>query len=179
MGETILSTFFQIIRPEHFAVCNAVGAALCSISATNDVIVELLPTSTDGGRQRKEVLDQLKSSVQNECQKRGARAETVHLAELEVIPLAYQPGGLKHRVQLTAIGQLDLSRFEKHHRQRDASASQVRIEKEPPTRPLKPPTQIDYTNKTPVFDENGIWCIDAIDIEYIAYGAGILGRSFS
>ncbi|CAF1613211.1 unnamed protein product [Rotaria magnacalcarata] len=27
----------------------------------------------------------------------------------------------------------------------------------------------------PTFDENGVWCIDSIDIEYIAYGTGILG----
>ncbi|CAF4961033.1 unnamed protein product, partial [Rotaria socialis] len=39
----------------------------------------------------------------------------------------------------------------------------------------KPPIHIDLTKKRPTFDENGVWCIDAIDIEYIAYGTGILG----
>ncbi|CAF1359231.1 unnamed protein product [Rotaria sordida] len=43
----------EIIRPAHYAVCNAVGAALCSISATIDSIVDLLPSSIDGGDQRK------------------------------------------------------------------------------------------------------------------------------
>ena len=152
------------------------GAALCSISATNDIIVDLIPTSVDEGKQRKEVLDQLMLNVRNECEKRGARSETIHIAELEAIPLAYQPGGLKHRVRLTGIGQLDLSKFEKQYqRQRTDSIVSVRIEKEPPAM-LKPPIQMDYRNKTPIFDENGIWCIDAIDIEYIAYGTGILGR---
>ncbi|CAF1059782.1 unnamed protein product [Rotaria sordida] len=43
----------KIIRPAHYAVCNAIGAALCSISATIDSIVDLLPSSIDGGEQRK------------------------------------------------------------------------------------------------------------------------------
>ncbi|CAF3731587.1 unnamed protein product [Rotaria sordida] len=46
----------EIIRPAHYAVCNAVGAALCSISATIDSIVDLLPSSIDGGDQRKNLV---------------------------------------------------------------------------------------------------------------------------
>lgn len=33
----------------------------------------------------------------------------------------------------------------------------------------------DLTNKKPKFDTEGRWIIDEIDIEYIAFGAAILG----
>lgn len=34
---------------------------------------------------------------------------------------------------------------------------------------------MSYIKDKPTFDENGVCCIDEIDIEYIAYGVGILG----
>ncbi|CAF4344479.1 unnamed protein product, partial [Rotaria magnacalcarata] len=49
----------QMVRIDHFAVCNAVGAVLCLISASMDLIFDLLPSPVDGDQQRKHVIDQL------------------------------------------------------------------------------------------------------------------------
>jgi hypothetical protein len=167
-----------MVRPDHFAVCNAVGAALCSISATVDSLVDLLPSSADGGEQRKRELDRLTREVLDQCEQNGARLDSIQVTELEQIPLAYHPGGHKHRVQLTAIGQLDLNKFQRNAQVKQSKTSISEIKMEAPAN-IKPSIHMDFKKKQPKFDENGVWCIDAIDIEYIAYGAGILGKCFS
>jgi hypothetical protein len=164
-----------MVRPDHFAVCNAVGAALSSVSATIDSIVDLFPTSVDGGKQRKCELDRLIHEAREQCKQNGARPDTIQLTDLEQVPLAYHPGGYKHRVQLTAIGQLDLHKFKRNKQEKQDQMSIEEITKEPPV-DIQPPIPVDLTKKKPVFDNNGVWCIDAIDIEYIAYGTGILGK---
>jgi hypothetical protein len=167
-----------MIRPAHYAVCNAVGAALCSVGATIDTIVDLLPSSVDGGEQRKRELDQLIVAAHQECERKGALSDTIRLVELEQLPLAYHPSGHKHRVQLTAIGQVDLTKFRQNEQEKSVKKLYLQIEKGVP-QDIKPPIQVDLTKRRPVFDDNGIWCIDSIDIEYIAYGAGILGNLFA
>jgi hypothetical protein len=165
----------QIIRPPHFAVCNAVGAALCSVSGTIESIVDLLPTSVDGGVQRKLELDRLTLTVQQQCEKNGAHPSTIHLVDIEQVPLTYYPGGYKHRVLLTAIGELDLSKLKECHQQ---SGGQHLLMEESQDSPQssKVPKYTVMSNKRPVFDENSAWIIDPVDIEYIAYGVGILGK---
>ncbi|CAF2799725.1 unnamed protein product [Rotaria sp. Silwood2] len=166
----------QMIRPPHFAVCNAVGAALCQVSATIESIVDLVPSSIDDGMQRKREIDRLTLQVQQQCERNGAHPNTVHLVDIEQVPLAYYPGGYKHRVLLTAIGQLNLSKMKGYHQQ---STGQQLLPKVPVRKPQlsKPPTYMNMVNKQPMFDENGLWVIDPIDIEYIAYGVGILGKA--
>ena len=145
------------------------------MSATVDSIVDLLPSSVDGGVQRKRELDRLTMSVRQLCEQNGARPSTINLVELEEIPLAYQSGGSKHRVQLTAIGQLDLGRFNSGTQTKRVRHVTTETAREAP-RDIKPPVQVDYRKSQPVFDSHGVWCVDAIDIEYIAYGTGILGK---
>ncbi|CAF0859847.1 unnamed protein product [Adineta steineri] len=164
----------QIVRPDHFAVCNAIGAALCSLSTTIDSIVDLFPSSVDGGEQRKNMLDQLTREAYEQCEQHGARPNTIYLAELEETPLAYIPGGHRHRVQLTAIGQLDLNKLKQNKQETQIQKCFVDIKHEVSPN-VKPLISINLKEKQPVFDNDGFWCIDAIDIEYIAYGAGILG----
>ncbi|CAF4341305.1 unnamed protein product, partial [Rotaria sordida] len=154
---------------------NAVGAALCSVSASFDAIIDLPPSSADGGKQRKPVLAQLILKVHEKCEQNGAQSNTIQLIDLEQIPLAYHPGEHTHRVQLTAIGQLDLNKFKRNEQEKRIQKFNTKIKNELPTA-IKPLSHIDLTKKQPVFDENGIWCIDAIDIEYIAYGTAILGK---
>ncbi|CAF4744621.1 unnamed protein product [Rotaria sp. Silwood2] len=80
-----------MVRTDHYAVCNAVGAALCSVSASIDAIIHLPPSSIDYGKQRKDVLDQLILKVHEKCEQNGACSNTIHLTDLEQIPLAYHP----------------------------------------------------------------------------------------
>ncbi|CAF1021778.1 unnamed protein product [Rotaria sordida] len=166
----------HMIRPPHFAVCNAVGATLCRVSATIESIVDLVPSSIDNGVQRKHEIDRLTLLVQQQCEQNGAHPNTVHLVDIEQVPLAYYPGGYKHRVLLTAIGQLDLSKLKGHHQQ---CGGQQILPEFPVRKPQlsKPLKYTSMVNKQPIFDDNGYWIIDPIDIEYIAYGAGILGKA--
>ncbi|CAF3959197.1 unnamed protein product [Rotaria sordida] len=163
----------RMIRPPHFAVCNAVGATLCRVSATIESIVDLVPSSIDNGVQRKHEIDRLTLLVQQQCEQNGAHPNTVHLVDIEQVPLAYYPGGYKHRVLLTAIGQLDLSKLKGHHQQ---CGGQQILPEFPVRKPQlsKPLKYTSMVNKQPIFDDNGYWIIGPIDIEYIAYGAGIL-----
>ncbi len=168
----------EIIRPAHYAVCNAVGAALCSVSATIDSIVDLLPSSIDGGEQRKLELNRLILAAHEQCEQKGARSDTIRLVELEQVPLAYHTSGHKHRVQLTAVGQIDLVKFKQNEQEKRVQKLCLEVEKGAPP-DIKPPVHVELTKKRPVFDDNGVWCVDPIDIEYIAYGTGILGNLFA
>ncbi|CAF1316545.1 unnamed protein product, partial [Adineta ricciae] len=164
----------EIIRPPHFAVCNAVGAALCSVSGTIESIVDLLPSSMDGGFQRKFELDRLTQAVQRKCVQNGARSSTIRLVDIEQVPLTYYPGGYKHRVLLNAIGELDLMKLKEQHQETTEHFSLTDVSQDLP----KIRQSLKYAviaDKQPRFDEDGAWIIDSTDIEYIAYGVGILG----
>jgi hypothetical protein len=164
-----------MIRPPHFEVCNAVGAALCSVGGTIESIVDLLPSSVDGGTQRKLELDRLTLAVQQQCERNGAHPNTIRLVDIEQVPLTYYPGGYKHRVLLTAVGELDFSKLDTHYQQSGEQHLLTETSHDPP-QTSKLPRYTVMSNKQPVFDENGTWIIDPIDIEYIAYGVGILGK---
>ena len=121
---------------------------------------------------------QLTEQVYRECEKNGARKGTIRLVDLEPVPLAYQSGGHKHRILLTAIGQLDLDQIYQEERDRKTVKETILVAQEPAIG-IKPPVQMDYIKSAPIFDEHGFWCIDDIDIEYIAYGTGILGSTYN
>jgi len=152
-----------------------VGAALCSVSGTIESIVDLVPSSIDGGTQRKLELDRLTLAVQQQCEQNGADPSTIRLVDIEKVPLTYYPGGYKHRVLLTAVGEIDLSKLKKRHLQSGESHLLTEVPQDP-SQTSKLPRYTVMANKRPVFDENGAWIIDPIDIEYIAYGVGILGK---
>ncbi len=89
----------EILRPEHFDVANAIGAAIASVSGQVDRVYAL------NGRGRRAVLD--------EAPDRGARARRagrcrlhpVEIVELEEVPLAYLTTPAI-RVRAKAVGPL-------------------------------------------------------------------------
>ena len=137
-------------------------------------IVDLPPSSVDGGVQRQLELARLTQAVHEQCQRNGAQPSTIRLVDIEQVPLSYYPGGYRHRVLLTAVGALDLSKLK---RSDSYTKEPYQLTETFPDEPkaIKPPTHTVLANKRPVFDEKGVWIVDAIDIEYIAYGVGILG----
>ena len=165
-----------MIRPAHYAVCNAVGAALCSVSGTIESIVDLIPSTVDGGEQRQSELNRLMTAVREQCEQNGAQPSTIQVAEIEQVPLTYYPDGYRHRVLLTAIGQLAMTTL-RGEKSGTGETTVVPLDiVEGAAQDAKAPVFINMANKAPIFDEQGVWKIDAIDIEYIAYGAGILGK---
>lgn len=145
------------------------------MSGTLESIVDLLPSSADGGAQRKLEIDRLMQAVHQQCELNGAQPSTIRLVDIEQVPLSYYPGGYKHRVLLTAIGELDLPRLKRNSPLASESYQLTELSDDTP-QATKPPKHTVLSGKRPVFDESGAWIIDAVDIEYIAYGVGILGK---
>jgi N-methylhydantoinase A/acetone carboxylase, beta subunit len=88
-------------RPEHFAVANAIGAAIAQIGGEVDRIFPVEPG------QRRAVLDAAKQEAVDKAIAAGAKPGTVHVVEVDEVPLAYLPGNAT-RIRVKAVGDLQL-----------------------------------------------------------------------
>ncbi len=88
-----------VIRPDHAAVANAVGAAIGQVGAQVERIVDYdsLP--------RDEALDQLRGEAANRVVAAGGDAKTVQLVEVDEVFLSYLPGRAA-QVRVRAVGDL-------------------------------------------------------------------------
>jgi N-methylhydantoinase A/oxoprolinase/acetone carboxylase beta subunit len=93
----------EVIRPNHGAVANAVGAAVAEVGGEVDVVVQL------NGRGRQAVLEQAQEQAHARAIEAGAARGSVRLVDLEATPLTYLPGNAL-RVKAKAVGELDLER---------------------------------------------------------------------
>lgn len=90
-----------IIRPDHAAVANAIGAAIAQVGGEVDRIYSLEGQSRDAA---------LSSAKQEACQRAveaGARDGSVDVIDIEEVPLAYLPGSAS-RIRVKAVGDLVL-----------------------------------------------------------------------
>lgn len=88
-----------IVRPEHYEVANAVGAAISQVSGTVDRLFSL------DGRRRDEALREAREMAIDEAVRAGADPDTVEVIEVEEVPLAYLPGNAV-RIKVKAAGAL-------------------------------------------------------------------------
>lgn len=88
-----------VLKPEHYEVANAIGAAIAQVSGTVDRIF-----STDN-RTRDSVLEEARQMALDEAVRAGADPEAVEVIEVEEVPLAYLPGNAV-RVKVKAAGRL-------------------------------------------------------------------------
>ena len=89
----------EIIKPDHFPVANAIGAAIAQVGGECDRIFSLAELSRD------EALDQAKSEASERAVNAGADAESIEIVDVEEVPLAYLPGNAT-RIMVKAIGDL-------------------------------------------------------------------------
>ena len=89
-----------VIKPENFAVANAVGAAIGQISGEVDRIFSLANLS------REEALADARKEATEKAIAAGAKPETIELLDQEDVPLAYLPGNAT-RIRLKVVGELD------------------------------------------------------------------------
>ena len=89
----------EVIRPEHYEVANAIGAAIAQVSGGIDGVFDV---ATKG---RECVLEEIKKAAKNEAVKAGAEPNTVDVVEIEEIPLAYLPSNAV-RFRVKAAGDL-------------------------------------------------------------------------
>jgi N-methylhydantoinase A/oxoprolinase/acetone carboxylase beta subunit len=88
-------------RPEHFAVANAIGAAIAQVGGEVDRVF-----SVDPGR-RGAVLDEARQEAVDRAVAAGAHPASVSIVDVEEVPLAYLPGNAT-RIRIKAVGDLSL-----------------------------------------------------------------------
>lgn len=89
----------DVIKPGHFAVANAVGAAIAQVSGEVDRVYAL----ADIGREQ--ALADAKQSAIDAAVRAGASADSVEVVDVEDVPLAYLPGNAT-RIHVKAVGDL-------------------------------------------------------------------------
>lgn len=88
-----------VVKPEHYAVANAVGAAIAQVSGEVDRVYALAEMG------RSEALDDAKQRATEAAIAAGARPETIDIVDVEDVPLAYLPGNAT-RIRVKAVGEL-------------------------------------------------------------------------
>jgi N-methylhydantoinase A/oxoprolinase/acetone carboxylase beta subunit len=91
----------RLVRPEHFAVANAIGAAIAQVGGEIDRVVSLEDLS------REAALDAAKQDAIAKAIAAGAEADSVHIVDVEEVPLAYLPSNAV-RFRVKAVGDLSL-----------------------------------------------------------------------
>jgi N-methylhydantoinase A/oxoprolinase/acetone carboxylase beta subunit len=89
----------EVIKPDHFAVANAVGAAIAQVSGEVDRVYAL----ADIGREP--ALADARERAIDSAVAAGAARDTVEIVDVEDVPLAYLPGNAT-RVRVKAVGEL-------------------------------------------------------------------------
>ncbi|MEX0970331.1 MAG: hydantoinase/oxoprolinase family protein, partial [Paracoccaceae bacterium] len=89
----------DLIMPNHFAVANAVGAAIAQVSGEVDRVYSLAEIG------RAEALADAKARATAAAIAAGAREGTIEIVDVEDVPLAYLPGNAT-RVRVKAVGEL-------------------------------------------------------------------------
>lgn len=90
----------SVLRPENFAVANAVGAAIAQISGEVDRIYSL-----EKGLSREECLKQAEKEATEKAVNSGADSGTIEVIEREDVPLAYLPGNAT-RIHVKVVGDM-------------------------------------------------------------------------
>jgi N-methylhydantoinase A/oxoprolinase/acetone carboxylase beta subunit len=93
----------ELVKPEHFAVANAIGAAIAQVGGEVDKIVALEGTT------REAALEEAKAEAVEKAVVAGADAAAVRVVDVDDVPIAYLPGNAT-RIRVKAVGELDLGR---------------------------------------------------------------------
>jgi N-methylhydantoinase A/oxoprolinase/acetone carboxylase beta subunit len=88
-------------RPEHFAVANAIGAAIAQVSGEVDRVYAI----PDGQRER--IVEEAKAEAIDKAVAAGANPSDVHVVDFDEVPLPYVPGNAT-RIRVKAVGELAL-----------------------------------------------------------------------
>jgi len=90
----------EVIRPDYFAVANAVGAAIARIGGEVDRVFSLVHVSRDAA------LQQAREEASAKAIAAGADPNTIQVVDVEEIPLAYLPGSAT-RIRVKVAGDLE------------------------------------------------------------------------
>lgn len=90
---------FELRRPPHFAVANAVGAAMAQVSGEADRVLRLADIGRDAA------IAQVRAEAEQRALDAGASADGLELVDIEDVPLAYMPGEAT-RIRVRVVGNL-------------------------------------------------------------------------
>ncbi|KQU99230.1 hydantoinase/oxoprolinase family protein [Devosia sp. Root105] len=89
----------EVVKPNHFAVANAVGAAIAQVSGEVDRVYALAEIGRD------QALADAKERATEAAVAAGALRSSIEIVDVEDVPLAYLPGNAT-RVRVKAVGEL-------------------------------------------------------------------------
>ncbi len=94
----------ELVKPERFAVANAIGAAIAQVGGEVDKVVALEGTT------REAALEEAKAEAVDKAVAAGADRAGVRVVDVDDVPIAYLPGNAT-RIRVKAVGDLDLGRM--------------------------------------------------------------------
>lgn len=92
----------EMVKPEHFPVANAIGAAIAQVGGETDRVYSLEKIS------REEALAEAKEEARSKAKGAGAEEETIRVVDVEEIPLTYLPSNAV-RMRVKAVGDLGIT----------------------------------------------------------------------
>lgn len=92
----------EILKPDHFAVANAIGAAIAQVGGEVDKVVSLTSQA------REDALESVRQEAIDKATAAGALASSIQIVDVEEVPLAYLPSNAV-RIRVKAVGDLPLS----------------------------------------------------------------------
>jgi N-methylhydantoinase A/oxoprolinase/acetone carboxylase beta subunit len=99
-----LSGAARLVRPEHHAVANAIGAAIAQVGGEVDQMFSVGPQLS-----RDAALEQARELAAERAVAAGAVPDSVRIVDQEELALAYVPGNAV-RIKVKAVGDLQLGR---------------------------------------------------------------------
>ncbi|WP_419932071.1 hydantoinase/oxoprolinase N-terminal domain-containing protein [Candidatus Poriferisodalis sp.] len=91
----------ETIRPDHFSVASAIGAAIAQVGAETDRVYSMAAMTRD------EAMAEARSVTAQRAVEAGADSSTVEITDVDEIPLTYLPSNAI-RVRVKAVGDLAL-----------------------------------------------------------------------
>ena len=99
----VLEACGEVHRPEHFAVANAIGAAIAQVGGEVDRVYAIEPGRRDA------VLDEARQEATDRAVAAGADPAYVRIVDFDEVPIPYLPGNAT-RIRCKAVGDLNLVR---------------------------------------------------------------------
>ena len=168
----------ECIVPPHHDSANAVGAAIAKVAGTVDVI-EILDDKDE-----KAVLRAAEQTAIEAAVRRGADREDVKIAEVEKLPLAYVTNKAA-RIIIKAVGKLRVPDSTEMSLVKTAvpfesvgieenEAPKAAAAEDTARSGAKHSIYLDIPSYKPDVRDD-VWYVSAVDLEFIASGAGVLG----
>ncbi|MBP1327445.1 N-methylhydantoinase A/oxoprolinase/acetone carboxylase beta subunit [Leucobacter exalbidus] len=96
-----LPLFGTVLKPENYAVANAIGASIAQVGGEIDKVY-----SIDPGQREQTIID-VRAEAVEKAVAAGAKPSTVSIIDFDEVPIPYLPGNAT-RIRVKAVGDLDM-----------------------------------------------------------------------